>query len=76
MFRHACAMGLEGIISKRREAPYRPGLRTSWRKIKCFERGLFVVLGVAPPDEKRQLATGLWWGFMMRPASFGPASFR
>jgi len=25
MFRHACALGLEGIVSKRRDAPYRSG---------------------------------------------------
>jgi bifunctional non-homologous end joining protein LigD len=25
MFREACAMGLEGIVSKRRDAPYRSG---------------------------------------------------
>jgi bifunctional non-homologous end joining protein LigD len=25
VFRHACAMGLEGIVSKRRDAPYRSG---------------------------------------------------
>ena len=24
MFKHACKMGLEGIVSKRRDAPYRP----------------------------------------------------
>jgi ATP-dependent DNA ligase len=26
LFRHACAMNLEGIVSKRLEAPYRSGL--------------------------------------------------
>ena len=25
MFRHACAMGLEGIVAKRRDRPYRSG---------------------------------------------------
>jgi ATP-dependent DNA ligase len=27
IFRHACRMGLEGIVSKRLTAPYRSGLR-------------------------------------------------
>jgi bifunctional non-homologous end joining protein LigD len=34
MFRHACQLGLEGIISKRRDRPYRPGRTDHWRKIK------------------------------------------
>ncbi|WP_460449140.1 ATP-dependent DNA ligase [Alsobacter sp. SYSU BS001988] len=35
LFRHACVMGLEGIISKRRDAPYRSGRSQTWRKSKC-----------------------------------------
>jgi bifunctional non-homologous end joining protein LigD len=34
MFRHACAMGLEGIVSKRRDRPYRSGRSPDWIKIK------------------------------------------
>jgi len=34
MFRHACVIGLEGIVSKRRDAPYRSGRRPNWIKIK------------------------------------------
>src|SRR5437763_11106506 len=34
MFRHACRMGLEGIISKRADRPYRSGRCRSWLKIK------------------------------------------
>jgi bifunctional non-homologous end joining protein LigD len=37
VFRHACALGLEGIISKRRSSPYRSGRDHAWRKIKCRE---------------------------------------
>jgi bifunctional non-homologous end joining protein LigD len=35
LFRRACAMGLEGIVSKRIAAPYRSGPFLGWRKIKC-----------------------------------------
>ena len=35
LFRHACNMGLEGIISKRKGSPYRSGPTTLWRKIRC-----------------------------------------
>jgi hypothetical protein len=33
-FRHACAMGLEGIVAKRRDRPYRSGRSPDWVKIK------------------------------------------
>jgi bifunctional non-homologous end joining protein LigD len=37
---HACRLGAEGIVSKCRTAPYRPGRRTDeWRKTKCVRRG-------------------------------------
>ncbi|MGX9577012.1 ATP-dependent DNA ligase, partial [Mesorhizobium sp. f-mel] len=29
VFEHACRMGLEGIVSKRADAPYRSGVQTS-----------------------------------------------
>jgi bifunctional non-homologous end joining protein LigD len=34
LFRHACAMGLEGIVSKRIGTLYRSGPFSGWRKIK------------------------------------------
>jgi bifunctional non-homologous end joining protein LigD len=34
VFRHACAMGLEGIVSKRLTAPYRSGPSRDWIKVK------------------------------------------
>ena len=34
IFRYACALSLEGIISKRRKSPYRSGRDHAWRKIK------------------------------------------
>jgi ATP-dependent DNA ligase len=34
IFRHACKLGLEGIVSKRLSAPYRSGRSTEWLKIK------------------------------------------
>jgi bifunctional non-homologous end joining protein LigD len=34
VFRQACAMGLEGIVSKRLTAPYRSGVSTDWIKVK------------------------------------------
>jgi bifunctional non-homologous end joining protein LigD len=34
VFEHACKLGLEGIVSKRRYFPYRSGRTKSWIKIK------------------------------------------
>ena len=34
MFRHACAMGLEGIVSKKLMSRYKSGACRSWLKVK------------------------------------------
>ena len=34
VFQHACKMGLEGIVSKRRDFPYRSGRSKGWIKVK------------------------------------------
>ena len=34
VFRHACWMGLEGVVSKRLTAPYRSGPSRDWIKVK------------------------------------------
>jgi bifunctional non-homologous end joining protein LigD len=34
VFRHACKMGLEGIVSKRKGSPYRSGRSPDWLKMK------------------------------------------
>jgi len=40
IFRHACALGLEGIVSKRRDSRYRSGRSLTWLKVKnpAYER--------------------------------------
>lgn len=35
IFRHVCSMGLEGIVSKRKDSIYRSGRTRSWIKTKC-----------------------------------------
>jgi bifunctional non-homologous end joining protein LigD len=34
VFRHACKLGLEGIVSKRKASPYRSGRSPDWLKMK------------------------------------------
>ena len=48
MLEHSCRLGLEGIISKRADAPYRSGRGESWLKSKCRESQEFVILGYVP----------------------------
>ena len=34
LFRHACQLGLEGIVSKRKDSVYRSGRSLDWLKMK------------------------------------------
>ncbi|HEY4193659.1 MAG TPA: DNA ligase D [Mesorhizobium sp.] len=51
MLEHACRMGLEGVVSKRADAPYRSGRGHSWIKSKCTQRQEFVIGGYLPSDK-------------------------
>ena len=49
----ACAMHVEGILSKRIDAPYAPRNRGLWRNVKCLNRAEFVVGGWTDPEGNR-----------------------
>ncbi len=49
----ACELSPEGIISKRADAPYSPGDRGLWVKVKCQNREEFVVVGWTDPEGSR-----------------------
>src|SRR5262249_40065432 len=51
--RHACRMSLEGVVSKRADAPYQPGRSRSWLKAKCIQEQEFVVGGFTDPEGSR-----------------------
>jgi bifunctional non-homologous end joining protein LigD len=51
--RNACRQKLEGIISKRRDAPYRHTRTRDWLKIKCSARQEFVIVGFTEPEGGR-----------------------
>jgi bifunctional non-homologous end joining protein LigD len=63
MYRHACAKGLEGIVCKRADSPYRPGHSSAWLKVKCRNREEFVVLGWTPPQGHRSGLGSLHVGY-------------
>jgi DNA ligase D-like protein (predicted ligase) len=60
---HACALGLEGIVSKRLDAPYSPGDRGLWLKTKCLNREEFVVIGWTDPEGSRPFIGALLLGY-------------
>jgi bifunctional non-homologous end joining protein LigD len=45
LLQSACKMGLEGIIAKRLDAPYRSTRSDTWQKVKCQLRQEFVIGG-------------------------------
>ncbi len=49
----ACKLGLEGLMAKRRDAPYVSGRSTSWIKLKCVRRQEFVIAGHTEPQGTR-----------------------
>ena len=62
VLRHACQLGLEGIVSKLKDAPYRGGRGKSWQKSKCSARQEFVVAGYVPSSVSRKAIGSLILG--------------
>ncbi|MPZ40488.1 MAG: DNA ligase D [Rhizobiales bacterium] len=64
VWKQASQMGLEGIVSKRADAPYRPGRTDSFMKIKCATEQEFVIGGYGPsnamPDAVGALVVGYY----------------
>ena len=52
-YQRACEAGLEGVISKSVDAPYRGGRGDSWRKLKCIDSDEFVIVGYTPGKGSR-----------------------
>jgi len=48
LLKHACKLGLEGIVSKLADAPYRSGRGRDWIKSKCSDRQELVIAGFVP----------------------------
>jgi len=44
MFEAGCRMGLEGIVSKKRDAAYQSGRVESWIKVKCKKSGTYPIV--------------------------------
>jgi bifunctional non-homologous end joining protein LigD len=46
-------LGLEGVIAKRADGPYRPGRSRDWLKLRVEKTEDFVVVGLSPPEGMR-----------------------
>ena len=54
LFAATKAMGLEGVVTKRLDSRYQPGVRSrAWTKTKHFQKRTFALLGWVPPWEWR-----------------------
>ena len=63
VIKQACDLHLEGVVSKRRGSPYRPGRGVDWLKVKCSKREEFVVGGFTKPSGGRSHFGALLLGY-------------
>ena len=66
----ACARGLEGIVSKRADAPYRAGRGRAWLKTKCAHRQELVIGGWTPSTKAGRPFASLLLGWFDADGSF------
>jgi len=59
----ACKAHLEGIVSKRRNAPYLSERTRGWLKVKCTGRKEFVIVGWTDPRGSRRYFGSLLRGY-------------
>ena len=57
ILKRLCVVGFEGIVSKRKDAPYRSGREPDWLKIKCTKRQEFVIGGWSPSQHGRSFGS-------------------
>ena len=62
LLKHACRLGLEGIVSKLAEDSYRSGRSKGWMKAKCSSSQEFVIAGWVPSTTSRKAVGSLVLG--------------
>jgi bifunctional non-homologous end joining protein LigD len=63
LLKQACQLGLEGIVSKLADAPYRSGRGHDWIKTKCTSRQELVIAGFVPSTADAHAVGALVLGF-------------
>src|SRR4029078_4719629 len=66
LLRHACKVGLEGVVSEIRDAPYRSGRGRDWINNKCSDTQELVVAGLVPSTADPRAVGALVLGFYDR----------
>ena len=51
VFKEACRLGVEGLVSKDKNSSYASGRSSTWIKSKCLGRSEFVIGGYRPSDK-------------------------
>jgi bifunctional non-homologous end joining protein LigD len=62
-FEHISRLGLEGMVSKRKDAPYRSGRSKDWLKTRCVLSQEFIVIGFVPSTASRRAVGSLVLGY-------------
>jgi bifunctional non-homologous end joining protein LigD len=63
MLAKACKLGLEGIVSKRADAPYTLGRDKNWLKAKCQQRQEFIIIGYSNAKSGGRALGALYLGY-------------
>jgi bifunctional non-homologous end joining protein LigD len=63
VMQHVCQLGLEGVICKRIDRPYRSGQSGDWVKVKCIVSEPFVVGGYVPLKGQNEAVGALSLGY-------------
>jgi len=63
MLAKACKLGLEGIVSKRGDAPYTTGRDKNWLKAKCQQRQEFIIIGYSNAKSGGRALGALYLGY-------------
>jgi bifunctional non-homologous end joining protein LigD len=66
LLKRACREGQEGIVSKRKDAPYHSGRGRDWLKAKCSDRQELVVTGFVPSSADRHAVGALVLAYYSR----------
>ena len=57
LFQQVCRIGLEGVVSKKKDAKYREERTTTWVKAKRFDVAEFAVIGYTTKSSTRHIAS-------------------
>lgn len=66
MLAEACRLGLEGLVSKHIDRPYRSGRNGDWLKSKCIQTDEFVIIGYVPSSVSPNAVGALVVGYYDR----------